>query len=293
MLRIPPSLAAAAFAGLFAACTPPVPETGPLPVAGVPVQAWRSQLDNQQSRVVYVRNDTDQPMLITSFQIYSCVNVRQDCTTYNPDIAVPPHQAVIAMRVDPIRAGSEPIFGYTYKWQHVAGNAARAISTPCGQLSAGMPCLIRVQTAPPTPLADVEQFKPAVGPLDRGGTCSPSPVGAFTPGGSVLMMVFGPVDRPFRQLRLELDSLGKPYSYSDGRGDLRSPPGATDPTTPPSGLRTTIGINVPFASATMENEGNGMARESYFAQGPEILRAVSLGVPQQMIERIVRECGRR
>jgi hypothetical protein len=96
---------------------PPTPEPPPAPVPGQTVQDWMRDLPGDAGSVVYLRNDGDRPIMITTFKLLKCVNLRQVCQTYTPEVIVPPGETVQLITLQPISQGARYSFRYEYQWK--------------------------------------------------------------------------------------------------------------------------------------------------------------------------------
>lgn len=96
---------------------PPAPEPPPAPVPGQTVQDWMRDLPGEDGRVVYFRNDGDRPIMITTFKLLGCVNLRQVCQTYTPEVIVPPGETVRLITIQPLSQREQYSFRYEYQWK--------------------------------------------------------------------------------------------------------------------------------------------------------------------------------
>ncbi|MEO7714196.1 MAG: hypothetical protein ABIV10_14870 [Gemmatimonadaceae bacterium] len=65
------------------------------------LQTWTVEVREPRARDIYLRNDTDRDLVITSLQLYNCRNVKQDCKAYTPNVTVPAGRTAKAMRIEP------------------------------------------------------------------------------------------------------------------------------------------------------------------------------------------------
>ena len=88
-----------------------------------------------------------------------------------------------------------------------------------------------------------------------------------------------------RRVMLRLDASGTVYDFKEIRRAL------DDTTVSPQ--QSEITLDPVRALAVIQNSGGGLPTTFYRASGPDLITARSLGVPAEMIARIVRECGKR
>jgi hypothetical protein len=104
-----------------AGCAPAIqvqeaPVVPPPEAAGMQVQVWRHDRTTERAQDVYIKNYTDRPIHVSSFQLYNCVNVQQECTTTRPNVLVAPGEIAIVATVRPARSSERFSFGYNYQW---------------------------------------------------------------------------------------------------------------------------------------------------------------------------------
>ncbi len=268
MHRLPASAAALL---VLAACAKTInPE--PVPVPGVALQTWSVEVREPRARDIYLRNDTDRDVVITSLQLYNCRNIKQDCKAYTPNVTIPAGRTAKAIRVEPFNNKVTWTYNFNYQFRMVGSATA---STPD-------------RVAGATQIADVAAFVPAVAATTDGGRCNGGGPTRESDGGSTLIMIFGNSIRPSRIVRVHLDPARRPFEYGDTRGDVTRRPDLSDST---ASDRTDIRLQIDRQMTYLINEPKGAPRESYYVGGPVPLSAENLGDPAAMIERIVKECG--
>ncbi|NDU91955.1 MAG: hypothetical protein G3I10_05000 [Ferrovum sp.] len=103
------------------------PEPAPAP-AQAPMPAQTRQASNGQTTTwlkhethpleddVYLRNDTQWPIVITTFVLYDCANIKPACTTTHPDFKLAPHQTRIFMQIAP--ADPQGAYAFYYRFSY-------------------------------------------------------------------------------------------------------------------------------------------------------------------------------
>jgi hypothetical protein len=237
-------------------------------------------------RVLYAHNDGDTPVTITSLDLYSCTNLLEPCSRYTPNVDIAAHHTGRVMEFGPANPKAFYTFGYRYQYHRAGPPESRTDS-------ARTMVQVRrdVSSASAPILADPERFRPTVAAIDRAGACDRPR--SFLPGTYVVGMRFGSPTRPSRLVQITIDSAtGEAITYSDMRGDLTLPGNTTDFTAAPVGLRTHIGLDLRHGMGTAENEGGGIPSATVMVRAPAMLSAASLGHPQAMIDRLLKECMR-
>jgi hypothetical protein len=276
----------AGIAGLSIACASRTIESGTDPVPGRTVEFWKVDLtDNSNASVLYARNDGSQPVTITELRLYSCVNLRQECGTHQPNVQIAPGQTAEVARLNPSNHSRRPRFGWELYWRGVR-QERDATANIVSVRSAG--------TDMSTRTIDVEQFVPLVAPEDANGRCESPPSRNLPPGYRAYSMHFGrPGAIPIRTVTVQVDQLGTPIQFSDSRGDLRVPPPGVAPIQKVNnpGARTAITLQLLHGIAILINQPVDAPAEQFSATGPDLLNARSLGTPSLLIARMIRDCG--
>lgn len=101
-------------------------------------------------------------------------------------------------------------------------------------------------------------------------------------GHQALIMIFGTPERPVaRRVMIRVDANGSAYDYLDARRDP-----VTDSAT------TSIQLDLTRQTGMLQNIVGGQA-QFYRVTGGKLASAESLGRPDSMIARVVRECGKK
>ena len=86
----------------------PAPAAAPAPAPSESRKAsngqtttWIKHETSPLEDTIYIRNDTQWPIVITSFQFYDCANIKPACTTSHPGFRIAPHQTRVYMQVQP------------------------------------------------------------------------------------------------------------------------------------------------------------------------------------------------
>ncbi len=267
-------------AGLLTACLPSSPK-GPAPVQGVSVMAFTIDISPGKIESLYLRNDTPRDLMLTSFTLNNCTNLRQECGAYTPNILLPAGKSVAVMRLE----SANPLlrFHYQYGYQTAFVNPSGGASTSA--VSVSSPISIRMNA-----LKDPEAFVPrATGSLGE-PECNLPPPKTRPAGVSRLMMNFASTDPMNRRsIDVTLDTEGRPVRYVDSRGNLSIHEGMPGIDTLPP--RTSIQVDVQQQVAILVNSGGGKPTEFLRASGPEVMTAAALGFPRATMDRIIEVCG--
>ncbi len=78
---------------------------------------WLKHQTNPLEDTVYLRNDTKWPIVITTFQLYDCANIKPACTTSHPNFKLAPHQTRVFMQIQPADAQGAYAFYYRFSYQ--------------------------------------------------------------------------------------------------------------------------------------------------------------------------------
>ncbi len=275
-----PLLSAAA---LLTACAPSVSPV-PAPVPGVRVQSWAVSVRDTAAKDIYIRNDGEEDLVITSMQLYGCQNLKQECKVYAPNVVLPAGKTVKAMRLEPENTKLTWKYQYTYATRLMT--AARA---PIASSTSVVTGFSRIGMVPFVGLGGAEEFVARVPPVIGTAQCNPSgpgPAGITT----LMMVMVGDASTTPSLFFVDLDGAGKAVLYTEMRGNLRTAPGTPGSDTLPP--RTTISVRVQQGIANLLNEGGGKPAEYYAVTGPAVMTAKALGNPAEMMARVIKECGK-
>ncbi|MDE2346531.1 MAG: hypothetical protein KGL13_08685 [Gammaproteobacteria bacterium] len=78
---------------------------------------WIKHETHPLEDTIYLRNDTQWPLVITSFQFYDCANIKPACTTSHPDFKLAPHQTRVYMQVQPADVQGAYTFYYRFSYR--------------------------------------------------------------------------------------------------------------------------------------------------------------------------------
>jgi hypothetical protein len=266
------------FPVLLTACASSVLR-GPAPMVDVPVQTWTENSVDQGAVQIFMRNDSKVDHIITQLQVFNCLNVRQECKTYTPNLLVPAGKIITAMRLSRESLTQEWKYQYTFR--------TRAASAPATTVVPSSPGAIRM-----VELKDPEQFVPRAKGSAGEGHCNVPPPATQPTGPSMLIMTFPTTDLEHRRtIFLDLDAEGRPVRYSDNRGNLGirgDVPGIDT-----LAAKTTIQIDIGQHVAILVNQGGNQPSEFFRSAGAQVMTATALDNPRAMIDRIVKECGAR
>jgi hypothetical protein len=88
-----------------------------------PISTWSERASDGIMWAVYFRNNTDRPIALTSFELYACANVKQECAVSHPDFRLSPHETRKYMDVAPADPLAVYSFRYNYHYEFAAGQA--------------------------------------------------------------------------------------------------------------------------------------------------------------------------
>jgi len=94
-------------------CTGTVSSPGPPAQPGARITGWSEDLMTVRGKELFLRNNTDQPLAITSIILYDCENVRGGCHPRDPGITLGPYEWVSVRTVRPARED----VGFYYRWR--------------------------------------------------------------------------------------------------------------------------------------------------------------------------------
>jgi hypothetical protein len=92
-------------------------QSGPARQGQEVVTAWLSdQAGSTPGKIVYMRNNTDAPVTVTSLTLYECENVRNACTMQQLDVRLQPGEVKEVQRVEARRREQAFRFRYRFGW---------------------------------------------------------------------------------------------------------------------------------------------------------------------------------
>lgn len=101
---------------LLAACATNAP-AGPARSGTEPVTAWLTdQSGSTPGKIIYMRNNTDAPLTITSVTLYECENIRNPCFTQQYSVRLEPGEVKEIQRVEAQRSNQPFRFRYRFGW---------------------------------------------------------------------------------------------------------------------------------------------------------------------------------
>ena len=253
---------------LLPACVKTV-NPAPLPVAGVAMQTWSEEVREPRARDIFMRNDSDHEIVITSVQLYNCRNLKQVCKAYETSVVIPAGKTVKAMRLEPENLKLSWSYNYNYQMRH---NGARVIRDSFTVVMPSSPVTAKQ-------LARAADFVPAVEPNASGPICSTQNPVPGPDGTTGLLMVFGTRNDDLRHVTVYRrgDSISQ---VVDGRNG-------------PDGKRTSITTLFDRRLALVMNRIVGNPPEAFTISGADVLTARSLGDPTSLANMVVAECGKR
>ncbi|MEQ9569454.1 MAG: hypothetical protein RLN75_04635 [Longimicrobiales bacterium] len=108
------NLALAVSSLALTACTAGQVTMGPPPRPGEPTTAFTEPLRDRPGFELYVRNDLDEAIRLTSITLYECDNVRNGCTQWDPEITLDPGEVRRVYTVEPALRNR----GFSYRWRY-------------------------------------------------------------------------------------------------------------------------------------------------------------------------------
>lgn len=83
---------------------------------------WTEDLRDRRGKELFVRNNTDEPMRITSITLYDCQNVKWGCYQWDPEIVLAPGQTKRVKVVEP----DSDNFSMSFNWRYGTGGVRRS-----------------------------------------------------------------------------------------------------------------------------------------------------------------------
>lgn len=244
----------------------------PVPVPGVVMQTWSVEVREPRARDIFMRNDSERDLTVTSVQLYNCRNLKQECKAYQTNVTIPPGKTVKAMRLEPENLKLSWQYQYNYNLRQAASRT-------------GPPTVVTHITGIPAPgmgvrLSDPREFRAAVTAITDNPTCHARNPVPGPPGMSGVAIVFGVTEANIRTVTVYTRTDGTPNQYSDFR--IRA-----------DGQRTSINVLFEPQLAIMRNSGGSGPDQDFNVSGPDVLRAPSLGNPEAIVAYVMKECGKK
>jgi hypothetical protein len=239
----------------------------------VPLSTWDVMEADSGGRAVYVRNNTKQPITIEAVVITRCENIRQNCGEHPANLVVPPGKSMIAFRIERLDRHQ----GWNWSYNFRTKREPMAV-TP---VSPGL--VIGPDGSRNTVLSiSVDSFHAAVPAFTSGAACGNVRVPDLPEGHKALLMIFGTAERPVaRRVMVRYDANGNAYDYADVR---------RDPVT--DSAETSITLDLVRQTGFLRNTVGGGTPEWFRVTGGTLVHAESLGRPDSMSARVLRECGK-
>jgi hypothetical protein len=251
-----------------------VPAQGGNPAA--PLSTWDVMEADSGGRAVYVRNNTKLPITIEAVIITRCENIRQNCGEHPANLVVPPGKSAIAFRIERLNRREG------WSWSYNLRTKREAVPVTAGPPPTGIvvgPDGVRNNFVS----ISVDSFHAAVPAFTSGAACDNVRVPDLPEGHKALLMIFGTPDRPVaRRVMVRYDANGNAYDYSDTR---------RDPVTDSAETLITLDL-VRQTGLLRNNPGDGRPQEWFRVTGGRLVHAESLGWPDSMSARVLRECGK-
>lgn len=238
-----------------------------------PLSTWDVMEADSGGRSVWVKNNSKSPITIEGVVITRCENIRQNCGEHPANVVVPPGKSMLVFRVEVLSRRLGWSFGYVIKTKH----------EPLPSQAAPQPTMM----GPNGPMGvllsiSVDSFVAAVPAFVTNASCGTIRIPDLPEGHQALIMIFGTPERPVaRRVMIRVDANGSAYDYLDARRDP-----VTDSAT------TSIQLDLMRQTGMLQNIEGGQAR-LYRVTGGKLASAESLGRPDSMIARVLRECGRK
>jgi hypothetical protein len=137
------------------------PYRGPVMPGREGVSAWTVRDVDGRSTRIYIRNNGDAALRVTSLELYACENVNQPCLPMDPRIVLGPGQTTVALTVGP----SDREFGYSFQFRFATDavraptrGAALATWTETERNGSGLLIFFRNNTSAPIRIASIELY---------------------------------------------------------------------------------------------------------------------------------------
>ena len=115
-------------AGAQSAATPvPAgqPDSHPV-VGGEQLSTWSTDHEDGLAQDIYVRNNTQWPMKLAQFELYDCINIKQECKLTQIDFKLKPHETRMFMTVEPADVHG----AWAYRFRYIYGFDTAAPAKP-------------------------------------------------------------------------------------------------------------------------------------------------------------------
>lgn len=104
-------------AALSGACAVNSASSGPARQGSEVVTAWMSdQAGSTPGKIIHMRNNTGDPVTITSLTLYDCENIRNACTTQPMAVRLEPGETKEVQRVEAQRREGAFSFRFRFGW---------------------------------------------------------------------------------------------------------------------------------------------------------------------------------
>ena len=121
---------------LMLACGGTISPPGPPARPNERITGWTEDLLGMRGKEIYLRNNTDQPWVITSLILYECENIRGGCFTRDPKLTLGPFEWERVMAVRPAREGEGYYFRWRFNYSGIRSETERGAASGEGDLSA-------------------------------------------------------------------------------------------------------------------------------------------------------------
>jgi hypothetical protein len=102
---------------MVAACASAGAGAGPpVTAAHASVETWTDPLSSGRGFRVMFRNNTAEPVRITTITLYDCQNADHACTNFDPRLVIAPGQSAEALTIGPALTNYEFTFRYRFTW---------------------------------------------------------------------------------------------------------------------------------------------------------------------------------
>ena len=237
----------------------------------VPLSSWDVMEADSGGRAVWVRNNTKAPITIEAVVITRCENIRQNCGEHPANLVVPPGKTMVAFRIQRLSRREGWSWGYTIKTRHEAMTPQAASPGMVIGLNGPIGSLLGIS---------VDSFVAAVPPFVTNASCGMVRLSDLPEGHQALIMIFGTPERPAaRRVLVRVDANGNAYDYLDSRRDPVN-----------DSAQTSIQLDLVRQTGMLQNITSGGQAQFYRVTGAKLVSAETLGRPDSMIARVVREC---
>lgn len=109
---------------------PPDSASQAMSAARAALSYWEASSHGSSEQSVYLKNNSARPIVITSYEVYECVNIpRRTCGVHSPGPTVPPGKTVVLVTIG--RSRNDQAWAYRYRFypQFAPDSAAAADSS--------------------------------------------------------------------------------------------------------------------------------------------------------------------